>query len=645
MHFLAGAKRLELPLALRRLGIRTRLTGVWWALPIHRKPAVGLAVCAIFKDEAEYLPEWVTFHRLMGVEEFYLYDNGSTDDWRRALGPELASGTVGVTPWPADPLVAQLSAYSHCLSRSRRRARWIAFLDIDEFLFSPLWRPLPQVLAEFDVHPAILAAWRVYGTGGVAEKSPGLVTETFLRRASDDHFLSGYGKAIADPRRTVANVASPHRFSHYERRRPWRLRASAVDEQRRAVTSDGWRASATTLRINHYYSRSEAEALEKWRRGSVTRATSPPLSELVDPKLNEVRDETLLRVVDDLRERLGDRHAVEPTSALPPEPLVSVCIPAFNSGDLVVRAVRSALNQDYPRVEVVVVDDASTDGTAERLRSEFGSRIRLFAEASHRGQARARNLVTTRSRGELVKFLDHDDQLDSDCVSRMVPVFLTHPSVGLAFARRRIELAQDAVDDDVEWREHFAEVHCGFTRLAAINRGTDLFEDVLGAGLFRNWVGEPSSVMVRRSSLIATGGFNLRTRQLIDLDLWLRLLARYDAAFIDRELSTYRHSGDGLTARHNATGASWLDRLWILENLLSVPTISNTYPELAGMRASERHMASRAAVRGMLGLAERSGPPRPWIEYLGYRIRSRISPVALSGAVMPIAGAADARDD
>jgi len=292
-----------------RLQAGTRVAGVWWSLPVHRKPRVPLAVCAVFKDEAEHLPEWVTFHRLMGVEEFYLYDNGSTDDWERALGPELTSRIVRVTPWPADARVAQLSAYSHCLRRRRHRARWIAFLDIDEFLFSTSGEPLPQVLAAFDAHPGVIAAWRVYGTGGIAERSRGLVTETFRWRAREDHFLSAYGKPIVNPRRTSSIVASPHRFNHYERRRPWRLRGAAVDEKRSPVTSDVCRASANLLRINHYYSRSVAEALEKWRRGSVTRAAPPPLSELLDSKLNEVHDGILLRVVPELRDRLAERHA------------------------------------------------------------------------------------------------------------------------------------------------------------------------------------------------------------------------------------------------------------------------------------------------------------------------------------------------
>ena len=127
-----------------------------------RRPPVYLAVCAIFRDEAPYLAEWVAFHRLQGVERFWLYDNLSRDDWRSALEPY--SDIVEVIPWPEEP--GQDSAYSDCLKRHRSDARWIAFLDLDEFLFSPTERSLVEVLPEFERHPAVVVNWRMYGTNG-----------------------------------------------------------------------------------------------------------------------------------------------------------------------------------------------------------------------------------------------------------------------------------------------------------------------------------------------------------------------------------------------------------------------------------------------------------------------------------------------
>jgi len=106
-----------------------------------------LAICAVFKDEAAYLREWVEFHQLMGVERFYLYNNNSSDRYLDALQPHLASGSVVLHEWPQHP--AQLQAYEHCLKTHGNEADWIAFIDVDEFLFSPNAKLLPDVLAAF----------------------------------------------------------------------------------------------------------------------------------------------------------------------------------------------------------------------------------------------------------------------------------------------------------------------------------------------------------------------------------------------------------------------------------------------------------------------------------------------------------------
>jgi hypothetical protein len=236
----------------------------------------------------------------MGVQEFYLYDNDSTDDWQRVLTPYIDQGTVLVTPWPSQPRNAQFTAYGHCLRHRRRQARRIAFLDIDEFLFSPTGKPLPQVLAELERHPGVIAAWRVYGTGGWKTRPPGFVTDSYLLRGSDDHYLNSFGKPIVDPRRTLSYVTSPHCFPHTSRK-IWRLQPP-VDEAGRPYS--GRCSSANLLRINHYYSKSEAEALAKWRRGGVSRTDgmhSAPLNQFIDPSLNDVFDDAVAGFVADLR--------------------------------------------------------------------------------------------------------------------------------------------------------------------------------------------------------------------------------------------------------------------------------------------------------------------------------------------------------
>ena len=92
-----------------------------------------LAACLIYKNHASFLREWLEFHMLVGVERFYLYDNGSTDDHEEVLAPYIEEGIVLLHQWPGAQ--RQFAAFDHCVETYRNDARWIAFIDVDEFLF------------------------------------------------------------------------------------------------------------------------------------------------------------------------------------------------------------------------------------------------------------------------------------------------------------------------------------------------------------------------------------------------------------------------------------------------------------------------------------------------------------------------------
>ena len=100
-----------------------------------------LSIGAIYRNEARYMPEWIEFHRLLGVERFFLFNNRSTDDHLEVLAPYMEEGTVVWHDWPMFP--GQREAYEQCLADHRHDARWIAFIDLDEFLFSPTGRSSP----------------------------------------------------------------------------------------------------------------------------------------------------------------------------------------------------------------------------------------------------------------------------------------------------------------------------------------------------------------------------------------------------------------------------------------------------------------------------------------------------------------------
>jgi hypothetical protein len=179
-------------------------------------PPIHLAVCAIFRDEAPYLAEWVAFHRLVGVEHFFLYDNGSVDDPGTALAPHVADGCVTVRPWPI-PFhhAAQRQAYADCLERARGQVRWLAFVDIDEFLFSPRSETLVPVLRQYERHPGVVVHWQIYGSSHHERASDAPVIARFTNRARTDWVRNRRVKTVLDPARTCGPIgAGCHHFAY-----------------------------------------------------------------------------------------------------------------------------------------------------------------------------------------------------------------------------------------------------------------------------------------------------------------------------------------------------------------------------------------------------------------------------------------------
>src|SRR4051794_29549571 len=277
---------------IRDWGRKTGYVRERWPRPLGSRPPIGLAVCAIFRDEARYLAEWVSFHRIQGVEHFYLYDNRSSDDWRMELEPEIAAGIVEVQDWPFVP--GQWSAYEDCLRRHRDDARWIAFIDSDEFLFSPTGKRLPEVLRGFDTHPGVVANWRVYGTSAWEQPPEGLVIENYLMRAPDEYDGNRQVKSIVNPR-SATGWASAHHF---------RLLGDAVGEDGLPMKFAIREPTADLLRINHYFTKSRAEFERKVQIPAASTGVSR--AGYMSP-VDAIRDETILQFAPQLPELLSSR--------------------------------------------------------------------------------------------------------------------------------------------------------------------------------------------------------------------------------------------------------------------------------------------------------------------------------------------------
>jgi hypothetical protein len=277
-----------------------------------------LSVVVIAKDEATYLTEWIEFHQLVGVEHIYLYDNGSIDDTRAILAPYERSGLVTYLPWTCfDSNVApQRQAYAHALCNFGSLWRWMAFIDIDEFIFPLRDDRLQNALRVYEDLPALALHWHMFGTSGHKTRPRGLVIENYTSRASFpprvDSDLCKW-KSIVDPTKVKA-VISPHIFMLTDGRK------GAFDEDRRWIQK-GQRAQAASriLRLNHYFTRSEEELAVKIAKGDVSRSPADILhprewlaafvrnkADLANSiNAETVTDESIMRFAEPLRRRLA----------------------------------------------------------------------------------------------------------------------------------------------------------------------------------------------------------------------------------------------------------------------------------------------------------------------------------------------------
>jgi Glycosyltransferase family 92 len=257
-------------------------------------PPHYLSVCAIFCDEAAYLHEWIEFHRLVGVERFFLYDHKSTDDWRTVLEPYVERGEVVVHDWPVDP--GQVEAYQDCIERHGHESRWIAFIDLDEFLFCPTGEPVPEILRDYEDFPGVGVNWRIFGTSGHVTKPDGLVTESYMHFNRNPHSRRTI-KSIVDPSR-VQKAVSGHYFEYRD--------GLAVDELERPITGPDFAFTETMamerLRINHYAQKSMEESRRK--RARVRADTGDTKRDPGEPKFGDVWDDAIQRYLPRLREAL-----------------------------------------------------------------------------------------------------------------------------------------------------------------------------------------------------------------------------------------------------------------------------------------------------------------------------------------------------
>lgn len=287
-------------------------------------------------------------------------------------------------------------------------------------------------------------------------------------------------------------------------------------------------------------------------------------------------------------------------------PRVSVIIPAYNCAPYVAIAVQSVLDQLHRDVQVIVVDDGSTDGTEKAL-SPFRDRIELIRQ-SNGGVAAARNRGLRAASGEYIAFLDADDWWFPARLSAELAAFARFPDAGLAFSdfavvdtvgeqvrasgiRWKYGVVRDAAT--TPWKKVFADAaDIAWADPAGGASRAKAYCGPIAGSLFQGNLINTCTVLLRRRVAEAVGDFDTSLDTEEDYDYWLRVAHRWAFLYVDAALVAFRQRPGQLTRPEQ------IER--IARNALRV--VERARARTAG-RLEEAEVSSRfARLHGLLGV-------------------------------------------
>lgn len=277
----------------------------------------AIAICSVFKNEAPWLKEWIEYHKLLGVSHFRLYNNESTDRYLEVLTPYIKSGEVTLLDWPNQEgdfvnwaTLRQWPACIDGLIQLKNKAKWVALIDIDEFILPLEDLNLIVFLEKYEAYPAIVLNWQCFGTSFIRKiPKEKLMIETLTLKALEFSSWNKPVKSIVRPEFVKVEAIG------------WPPHTACYVQNQKAIFPDGvfreetldmsqWEIRPYKCVINHYVHRTEDFF---WQQKLAKKKDMKNWICLKNPKYvakwysdcNEVEDTRILRFAAQLREQMG----------------------------------------------------------------------------------------------------------------------------------------------------------------------------------------------------------------------------------------------------------------------------------------------------------------------------------------------------
>ncbi|KHK00204.1 glycosyltransferase family 92 protein [Desulfovibrio sp. TomC] len=213
-----------------------------------------IGVCAIARDEDRDLEEWIQYHAMIGVERFIIYDNESSNPIRDTLHRYTGNGFVTVIDAPGP--FPQYESYQHCLDNFGHCFRWMAFIDVDEFIVLKQNKYIHSLLLEYEEFGGLVMNWVMFGSNGFIKRPQGLALEHFVARFDYGDRSSQTIKSIVQPRYVEHANLTAHHFTYIDGK-------YAVNEMKIPAYGNQSPFSGSKIQLNHYRHKSQEDFQKK----------------------------------------------------------------------------------------------------------------------------------------------------------------------------------------------------------------------------------------------------------------------------------------------------------------------------------------------------------------------------------------------
>ena len=217
-----------------------------------------VAIVTLTYNERHYIKEWLDYHLLAGINHFFLYDHGSTDNYQEVSRIYAENGLVTDINYPGK--VKHMAAFNEAVKNFKFYCRYMAFIDDDEFILPKNGKSIGEVLDKiFLVNPNISALrihWHCFGSNNLEKADYNVgVLERFTRRAPDDYIHNRGLKVIANPRR-IKYWDNPHDAHYFAGNYP-------VNENGEVTIGMDKLATTNKIVLNHYCVKSKEEFVKR----------------------------------------------------------------------------------------------------------------------------------------------------------------------------------------------------------------------------------------------------------------------------------------------------------------------------------------------------------------------------------------------